>query len=100
MRWKFGLTVGPIFCIRWRKSGKCFHILVDGSVGTLVSTHKHEPDESRSVTIPGERSRVSFERLLEKIRTVTFHATNPKRGQETPSTAAGPKPLAGTALYI
>ena len=97
VRWKFGLAVDPIFCIRWRKSREYFHILVDGSVGTLVSTHKHEPDKSRSVAIPGERSQVSFERLPGKF-TITFHAANPKRGQETPSTAARPKPLAGTAL--
>ena len=67
-----------------------------------MSPQKYERDESRSATVPGEWSGFSFERLLEKIGTVTFHVTKPKHGGETlPSVGClRLDTLARTALYI
>ena len=48
------LKVRPVFSICWPKARKCFYVLVDRSVGALVSSLKNKVDKNRSATIPGE----------------------------------------------
>jgi hypothetical protein len=56
--------VGPEFSISRHKARKHSHIFVNGSVGALIPGLKYERDESRSVTISGERIGISIEKLV------------------------------------